>query len=128
MQSLGDQIRVIREQLRMTQVQLAQRSGLSQSFIAETESGKRFNLSMVTINKLARGLNCQFVGQLVLTGDISKMLDEQSENVARKIVSITSGSTAIELQLPSQSLVNEQIEKLKKDILEKHLSALWQKI
>ena len=112
----------------MTQEQLSQRTGLTQSMITEIENGKRGNLSLPTINKLAEGLNCQFIGQFLPKENISQILDEQSASVARKIVSITSGSTAIELQLPSQRVINEQVEKLKKDILEKNRSALWQKI
>ncbi len=127
MQSVGDQIRGIRTALQMTQEQLAQRTGLPQSMIADIENGKRANLGLPTINKLAEGLNCQFVPHFSYKKDISEICDEQSENIARKIISLTSGSTAIELQLPSQSVIDEQIKKLKSDI-KKNPSTLWQKI
>ncbi len=128
MQSIGDQIKHVRMALGMTQQQLASRSGLAQSMIAGIESGQRENLTLPTIYKLASGLNCQFVGQLVPVKDISQIRDEQSALVAQKIVSISSGSSAIEMQPPSPVLVEKQIAELKRDLLEKPGAALWQKI
>ena len=127
MQSIGDQVRQMRAALGMTQQQLAERSGLAQNVIAEIENGKRENMTLPTIHKLAEGLNCQLVG-LVPRKDVSVMREEQSEYVARKIISMTSGSSAIELQLPSQEFIQKQIKNLKQDLLTKHASALWQKI
>lgn len=127
MQSLGDQIRVIREELGMTQAQLAERSGLSQSMIADIENGRRSNLTLPTIFKLAEGLNCQYVSQFQPLKDIPQILDERSAEIAQKLVSISSGSAAIELQLPSQDAITIQVANLKKQLLE-NKSALWQKI
>jgi transcriptional regulator with XRE-family HTH domain len=70
MQTIGDQIRTIREALGMTQTQLAERSGLTQSMIAGIETGERDNPSFATVNKLAEGLNCSFVSQLSPKKDI----------------------------------------------------------
>ena len=128
MQTIGDQIRTLREVLGMTQAQLAERSGLAQSMIAGIESGQRSNPSLATINKLAEALNCNFISQLSPKMDIPVFLEEQSDRLARKIVAISSGSSAIELQPPSPQAVEEQILKIKKDLLGKHKSALWQKI
>jgi len=128
MQTIGDQIRTIREALGMTQVQLAERSDLTQSMIAGIETGERSNPSFVTVNKLAEALNCSFISQLSPKKDIPVFLEEQSDHLARKIVAISSGSSAIELQSPSPKAVEEQILQIKKDLLGKHRSALWQKI
>ena len=128
MQSLGDQIRNIREALGMTQAQLAERSGLTQSMIAEIENGRRENLGLSTVKKLAEGLNCHPVVQVLPKKNISQILDEQSSSVARRIVSISSGSAAIEMQAPSPGAIERQVAALKKDLLGKHRSALWQKI
>ena len=128
MQSIGDQIRSLREVLGMTQEQLAERSGLSQSMIADIENGRRANLTTPTINKLAEGLNCKYECRLIPQKDIQTILDEQSTAVANKIISTSSGSMAIEMQLPSKDVIDKQIMELKKELLEKHKSALWQKI
>lgn len=118
----------MRETLGMTQTQLALRSGLTQSMIAGIEKGGRDNPSFATIHKLAEALNCNFISQLSPKKDIPLFLEEQSDRLAHKIVSISSGSSAIELQPPSQKIVEEQILEIKKDLLGKHKSALWQKI
>lgn len=128
MQTIGDQIRTIREALGMTQTQLAARSGLTQSMIAGIEKGGRNNPGFATIHKLAEALNCDFISQVNPKKDIPVFLEEQSDYLARKIVSISSGSSAIELQSPSQKIIEEQILEIKKDLLGKHKSALWQKI
>lgn len=128
MQSIGEQIKGLREDLGMTQVQLGERSGLSQSMIADIENGRRPNLTTPTIMKLAQGLNCYYVSQLIPMENIETILDEQSSAVARKIISTSSGSMAIEMQLPSHEAIEKQIVELKKEILKKDKSALWQKI
>ena len=125
---LGDQVRQIREALGMTQQQLAERCLLHQSVIAEIESGKRKDLCLSTIQKLATGLNCQTLIQIVPQKEISQILDERSTNIAQKIVSMSSSSAPIEMQRPNQNIVNEQINEIKKDLLEKHKSVLWQEI
>lgn len=128
MQTIGDQIRTIREILGMTQTQLAERSSLTQSMIAGIETGERDNPSFATVIKLAEALNCSFISQLSPKKDIPVFLEEQSNHLARKIVAISSGSSAIELQSPSPKVVEEEILQIKKDLLGKHKSALWQKI
>ena len=128
MQSLGDQVKQLRTGLRMTQQQLAERSGFTQSAIAEIEGGNRANLTLPTIYKLAAGLNCQFVPQLIAQKNIHAIREEQSESLARKIISLTSGSAAIELQPPSASFAEEQVKTLKQELLDSGGSILWQKI
>lgn len=126
--SIGLQIRQIREALGMTQLQLAERSNLQQSVIAEIESGKRKDLCLTTIARLAEGLNCQPVVQMVPQKKIHDLIDEKSTELARKIVAASSGSSAIEMQMPKRSIINKEINEIKRDILEKHRSSLWQKI
>ena len=128
MQSIGDQIKQKRLELGMTQQQLGERSGLAQNVIAEIENGKRENMTLPTIYKLAAGLNCRFIPQLVAEKNIAVMREEQSDYVARKIISISSGSTAIELQSASPGTVEKQVRELKRELLAKKGSALWQKI
>ena|SRR3989338_9283319 len=128
MQSIGEQIKGLREALGMTQAQLGERSGLSQSMVADIENGRRPNLTPLTIAKLAQGLNCHYISQLIPVKDIETILDEQSSMVARKIISTTSGSMAIEMQLPPKASIDEQISALQKELITKHKSALWQKI
>jgi len=73
-------------------------------------------------------LNCSFISQLSPKKDIPVFLEEQSSRLARKIVAISSGSSAIEAQSPSRKAVEEEILQIKKDLLGRYKSALWQKI
>lgn len=126
--SLGLQIRQIRKALGMTQQQLAERSKLRQSVVAEIESGKRTGLCLTTLARLAEGLHCHPIVQMVPRKRIRDLMDERSMELARKIVAMSSGSSAIELQMPGPGVINKEIHKVKKDILEKHRSSLWQNI
>jgi len=126
--SLGLQIRQIRKALGMTQLQLAERSKLRQSVVAEIEGGKRKDLCLTTMARLAEGLNCQPIVQMVPQKKIRDLIDERSTELARKIVAVSSGSSAIELQMPERSVIGKEINEVKKDILEKHRSSLWQNI
>ena len=125
---LGGQIRKIRKALGMTQHQLAKRCNLHQSVIAEIEGGGRKDLCLSTVKKLAAGLNCHPLIQVVPQKEISKILDERSAGMAQKIAGMSSGSAAIEMQRPNQNVVTKEINKIKKDLLGKHKSALWQEI
>ena len=127
-QTLADQIKKIREALGMTQEQLAERCGFSQSYIADIENGRRENLEFSTIKKIAEGLKCSALLRLTPDKDINQILDEQSTKVARKIVAITSGSAALEMQLPDKKIIEDQIRETKKNLLEQYRSALWQKL
>ena len=125
---IGEQIQDVREALGMTQQQLAERCQLHQSVVAEIEGGKRKDLCLSTIKKLATGLNCQSLIQIVPQKEISQILDERSTDMAQKIIGMSSGSAAIEMQRPNQNLINEQVSEIKKDFLDKHKSVLWQEI
>lgn len=128
MQLVGEQIKGIRTALGMTQQQLAERTGFPQSMIANIENGKHENMGLLTIQKLAEALDCESLVQVSPRKSIKDTLDEQSTRIAQKIVSMSSGSAAIEMQFVSQKSRDEQIALLKKDLLNKHRSSLWQKI
>ena len=119
------QIRRMREKLGMTQQQLADRAKIPQSMIAGIESGRLGNLCFSTLQKLGEALNCEAFVRLIPEKDPDLWLDERSTELARRIIAATSGSTAIELQLPDQKFIEAQLQKTKEDILKNHRSALW---
>ena len=126
--TVGVQIRQLREALGMTQAQLAERSSMSQSVIAEIESGKRKDLCLSTIQRIAAGLQCNTTFELNLKKDIEKILDERSTELAKKLVSVTTSSSIIELQKPSDECIKREIQKCKKELLKNKRSFLWQNI
>jgi len=128
MQTIGEQIKGLRASFGMTQEQLAALSGVSQSMIANVENDRNRNLTMETLRKLAAGLNCEYISQLSPVRNIETILEEKSLSLAKKIISTTSGSMAIEMQLPPKASIEEQVRTLQKELLKKHKSAIWQKI
>ena len=126
--SVGQQVKQIREMLGMTQSQLARRTGMQQSAIAEIESGKRRDLRLSTINRLSAGLEGRLHIALIPETNIRELLNKRGREIARKIVLATAGSAAIEMQLPDEDFLEDQIEKTRKEIMAKDLSRLWEEL
>lgn len=60
LRDLGRRIRARREELKLTQQQLADRSGLHRTFIGAVERGER-NLSLLNLRTLAKSLRMRIV-------------------------------------------------------------------
>ena len=56
MENLGKRLKYYREQIGLSQIDLGEKSGISQASIARIESGKQKNLKRETMKKLADGL------------------------------------------------------------------------
>ena len=70
--SIGHQIKQMRELMGMSQSQLAKRSAMNQSAVAAIESGKRVDLQLSTVQRLAAGLNGRLILGLVPETNIQK--------------------------------------------------------
>ena len=125
---IGQQVRQTRQALGMTQQQLAERSGFKQSVIAEIEAGKRKDPCLSTIQKLAAALNCRSLVKIVPEEDIDTILDKRSTEIALMIANTASASAAIEMQMPNPKMIQDEVKAIKKDLLGKDKSALWQEI
>jgi len=55
-ENLGKRLKYYREQIGLSQIDLSEKSGISQASIARIESGRQKNLKRETMNKLAEGL------------------------------------------------------------------------
>src|SRR3989338_6029164 len=123
--AIQDQIRLIREALGMTQDQLAKRIRAKQSSVAQMEKGSDFQIS--TLEKIAKALNCELLIHLVPKQGIVQLLEEKSTEKATKLVSASSGNTALEMQLPEKKYIDLQVTEMKEEILKKHRKTLWEK-
>jgi transcriptional regulator with XRE-family HTH domain len=123
---IGQQIRNRREALGMTQVQLAQKAGTQQSVIAAIEAGRRERMNTSTLSKIAGSLECQTIIWLKPRRTHEEILDELSTRLAKEILAESSGSTALELQLPDARARENEFKKIKQDILKQRKSVLWQ--
>jgi len=73
--ALSEKVRVKREERRMTQAQLAQKSGLTQATISRIESGEVKQLKSAAIHNLAKALD---VSVDFLVGDMPRMSFDDS--------------------------------------------------
>lgn len=55
---IGDIIRQKRKALRLTQVELSQRSGIDQGHISRIESGESVNVTLGNLRAIAKALGC----------------------------------------------------------------------
>ena len=78
-----EQIRTFREALGMTQLELAERAGMTQSAVAQIENSTDSDIQLSTLGKLAKGLNGTLLVSFVPHKKISKMVQEQSEEAAQ---------------------------------------------
>ncbi len=69
MATVGDRIREIREELRITQDQLAERSGLSKGFLSDVENNKR-NIGSQNLLKIANVLGASV--DYLLRGEVTE--------------------------------------------------------
>lgn len=65
---LGGQIKNLRLQKKLAQVELAKRSGITQAYLAQLETGARKNPSLLLLRKIAKVLGVN-LAELVREGD-----------------------------------------------------------
>ena len=119
-----DQIKLLRETLGMTQDQLAKKVGRTFRSIHNVENGYAMP-KITTLYKIADALNAELKIVLVPRENLIEFLDEKAMIKAKEIVKLNKTSSALEIQSPSDEESQEQIENLKREILEKKRSSLW---
>jgi transcriptional regulator with XRE-family HTH domain len=120
-----DQIKLIRETLGMSQEKLGKLVHRSLNTIQNIESG-RAKPKISTLEKLAEVLNAELKIYLIPRRDLAEFLDEKAEQKARQIVGLDKASSSLEVQTPSEEAIKEQIKSMKREILEKRRSSLWE--
>jgi predicted DNA-binding mobile mystery protein A len=124
--SIQKQIRLIRNALGMTQKQLAARIKKKQHAIAQIESREDADIRLSTVREIAQGLNCELLLLLVPREEILRAVEARSLNEARRVVATSAANMALEGQKPSHEAIRREIEEMKRQIMEKHRSGLWE--
>ena len=123
-----EQIKMIRTTLGITQSQLAKKLGYSSNVpVAELENRGKENPTLGTLKKYAHALECELLIRFVPKKDIKDLLDELAEKKAREIVDLSVANSAMELQKPDKETIEIEIERVKRNLIEKKRSSLWEK-
>jgi transcriptional regulator with XRE-family HTH domain len=120
----AEQIKIIRESLGLTQKQLAYKINSTARSIIRIEQGKMLP-NVATLEKIAEVLNAKLNILFVPQKEINELLNEKAEQKAKQLVGLARGNSALEEQSPSDQAYRREIEKTKKELLDKKRGLLW---
>ena len=121
-----DWIRVLRNYLRMTQTELAKRSSIPQSHLAEIESGK-IDPQVGTLKRIFKGLSCDLAIEPLPQKPLAEVLRGRARSIALKRLKQVMGTMALEHQAPEKEAFKQLLEKRTDDILNDPRERLWHK-
>ncbi len=120
----SDWIRSLRNYLRMTQAELAQRAKITQPHLAAIESGKT-DPQIGTLRKIFDGLSCDLVIRPRPRRKLDEVLKDQAGSVALKRLKQSMGTMALENQAPDEEAFRHLLKKKTEEILEDRREHLW---
>lgn len=112
----GDWVRLVRNRLRMTQAELAQRAHITQPNLAAIESGK-VDPQVGTLQRIYEGLGCELNLEPLLHKSLEELTRDRARAVALKRLKQTMGTMALEDQAPDKEAFRQLLEKRTDDIL-----------
>lgn len=119
-------LRTMRKALGMSGAQLARRMGITRGAISQFEKGEEAGtLTLKTMQDMAAAMNARFVYAIVPERDIDALLNERARARARALVKEASIHMALEDQALTKDKLENEIERMAKELLEKHTSELW---
>jgi predicted DNA-binding mobile mystery protein A len=122
---LGQRLRDVRQALGITQKQLAKRLKTSQPLLSRIED-KIESCTLKTIVRVARALECDFLGALVSKETLEARIKKQAEKKAKSMVARTFASMAMEQQAPGNAAYQYQLKKLTEELAANPGPALWE--
>lgn len=117
-------VRLVREQIGMTQVQLAKRCGMSQSNVADIERGK-VDIQVGTLRKIFQALSCRLVIAPRPEQNLEDLVKSQARRAAVKRVKRVSGTMAMEQQKPTETALEDLIRSEQEKLLNRRSSEIW---
>ncbi len=122
----NDWIRLLRNYLRMTQAELAQRAKITQANLVAIESGK-VDPRVGTLQRIYQGLSCHLSVEPRPKKSLEEILRGRARAVALKRLKKTMGTMALEEQAPEKEMFRKLLEKRTDDILRDPREKLWRK-
>jgi transcriptional regulator with XRE-family HTH domain len=121
--SYGDWIRIVRNGLRMTQTELAQRAHVSQPHLAGIERGK-IDPQVSTLKRIYEALSCELSLEPRPKKPIPELLRGRARSVALKRLKHSMGTMALEGQAPDADVFRHLLEKRTDEILSNQRESL----
>ena len=121
-----DWIRLLRQYLRMTQAELAERANITQPNLAGIESGK-VDPRVSTLQRIFNGLSCHLRVEPQPQKPLEEILRGRARAVALKRLKKTMGTMSLEAQAPDKELFKKLLEKRTDEILNDSREKLWRK-
>ncbi|MCG3205536.1 MAG: hypothetical protein KCHDKBKB_02258 [Elusimicrobia bacterium] len=117
-------IRILREALRMTQRELAQRAKISQAHLTAIETGK-IDPQLSTVSKIFAALTAKTIIKPQLQKPISEILKARAGVIALKRLKRGMGTMALEDQAPDSDVFRHLLDKERDEILNDARVHLW---
>jgi transcriptional regulator with XRE-family HTH domain len=121
---IGEFIKTIRKQLRMTQATLAKRANLPQSTISRIEK-EITDPSLSSLVAIFEALHCELVVAPALKESIDSLCRKQARKIALQRVQYLRGTMNLEDQEPDKRLIEELIKKETEALLHNPSAKLW---
>ncbi|MGA7539425.1 MAG: mobile mystery protein A [Steroidobacteraceae bacterium] len=120
-------IRAIREVLGMSSPQLARRMGIRAAQSVEDMQKDEVGgaITLQTLRKIARALDCELVYALVPRRSLQDIRHDQATNVARRLIKRVAHSMSLEDQAVSQAVERRELERRIKKLLDGNPKTLW---
>jgi predicted DNA-binding mobile mystery protein A len=119
-------ITTVRKALGISVQQLADRLGVSRGAIYQAEQNERSKtISIGQMEKLAEAMGARFVYGIIPKGSVEEMVMDQARMKAGSMIRRTNAHMALEKQALPSDILNDEIERLAKEIAEKRPSDLW---
>ena len=111
-----DWIRLLRNYLRMTQAELANRAKITRANLVAIESGK-VDPRVGTLQRIYQGLSCHLSVEPRPQKSLEEILRGRARAVALKRLKKTMGTMALEEQAPEKEMFKKLLEKRTDEIL-----------
>ncbi len=113
----------------MRAVQLAARVGVSQSAIAQYERAEAEGaVTLNTLEKVARGLNCRFVYAFVPEETFEELVRARAEFVAKRLAGEITHTMILEAQEPDPTEQQETVKEFTEYLISKMPRELWDEV
>lgn len=119
-------ISLMRKALSMSAPDLARRMNVTKAAIYQAERKEREGgVTLQHMEKLAEALDGRFVYAIVPKYSVENVLDEQARKKAESIVRRASAHMALEKQALTSEQMNDEIERMAKELLRERPSDFW---